>query len=198
VKRSQVILTGAALAVGALFIAAQWLRSGPSATVVRPQPTIEIHGDSAGWTAIAGKASPESVPSPIVTGSGLAIAAELNAPGQDATHDVQTLHAMLRLYLRALHHRQGPPIGDDIDLARVLTGHNPMHFVIMASDHPALAKDGHIRDRWGTPYFIHALGYGIFEVRSAGPDQKMFTADDIVDGGAQQQHTEIPDDFAAQ
>lgn len=120
-----------------------------------------------------------ATPDPRTAGSPLA--AELNAPGGDALHDVRALNAMIRQYLRILHNRQGLPIGDDIDLGRVLTGHNPMHFVLIPPGHPALGADGHLRDRWGTHYFIHPLGYGSFEVRSAGPDRKLFTADDLVD-----------------
>src|SRR5262249_17964207 len=57
--------------------------------------------------------------------TGSPLAADLNAPDGTAQQDVQTLHALLRLYMRAMHNRQGPPIGDDIDLSKALTGHNP-------------------------------------------------------------------------
>lgn len=115
---------------------------------------------------------------------GSPLAAELNDPAGDALHDVQTLNALIRQYLRILHNKQGLPIGDDMDLARVLRGHNPMKFELIPAGHPALASDGHLRDRWGTPYFIHPIGYGAFEVRSAGPDRKLFTRDDVVDAPA--------------
>ena len=112
---------------------------------------------------------------------GSPLAAELNAPGFDAQRDVATLHAMLRQYLRALHGRQGHPIGNDSDLVRVLTGHNPMKLVVLPPTHSALTPDGRLRDRWGTPYFIHPRGRQAFEIRSAGPDRKLFTADDLIE-----------------
>jgi hypothetical protein len=87
---------------------------------------------------------------------------------------------MLRLYLRAMHQRQGFPIGNDSDLVRVLTGHNPMHLVILPSDHPAVRADGRLCDRWGTPIWVHPRGNNAFEIRSAGPDLRMFTSDDLV------------------
>lgn len=126
--------------------------------------------------------------------AGSPLAAELNATGGDAAHDVETLEALLRQYLRHLHHRQGRPIGNDSDLAYVLTGHNPMKLVVLPPDNRALGKDGRLRDRWGTPYFIHPRGNGAFEIRSAGPDRKLFTADDIVanSGGSQTETAGAP------
>ena len=109
-----------------------------------------------------------------------ALADQLNAPSADPAQDVVVLHHLILLYQRAMHHRQGTPIGDDVDLARALTGRNPMRQVFIPPTHPALSSDGHIRDRWGTPYFLHARGYGAFEVRSAGPDRKLFTGDDLI------------------
>lgn len=107
------------------------------------------------------------------------LADELNAGG-DPARDVVILHRLLTLYQRALHGRQGSPVGDDSDLARVLKGGNPMKQVFIPAGHPALAADGHLVDRWGTPYQVHPRGREAFEVRSAGPDRQMFTADDLV------------------
>lgn len=113
---------------------------------------------------------------PRTTGS--PVAAELNAPDGTAARDVEALHTMLRQYLRHLHRRPARPIGNDSDLAHALTGHNPMKLVVLPRNHPALSQDGRLRDRWGTPYFIHPRGNSAFEIRSAGPDRKLFTADD--------------------
>ena len=98
---------------------------------------------------------------------------------------------MLRQYLRHLHGRQGHPIGSDGDLARVLTGHNPMKLVVLPSTHSALSPDGRLRDRWGTPYFIHPRGRLAFEVRSAGPDRKLFTPDDAIENPAPAFQTDV-------
>jgi len=35
-------------------------------------------------------------------------------------------------------------------------------------------------DAWGTPYFFHQLAAMEMEIRSAGPDKVMWTADDLV------------------
>ncbi len=40
--------------------------------------------------------------------------------------------------------------------------------------------NGELVDRWGTPYFFHQISGADTEIRSAGPDKIMYTADDIV------------------
>ena len=112
--------------------------------------------------------------------AGQALADQLNAPDGDPAQDVITLHRILQQYQRVLHGQRSTPIGDDIDLARALKGRNPMKQVFIPSTHPALSIDGHILDRWGTPYHLHPRGNGAFEVRSAGPDRKLYTEDDLV------------------
>jgi hypothetical protein len=37
---------------------------------------------------------------------------------------------------------------------------------------------GELTDRWGTAYFFHQLSSREMEIRSAGPDRKMWTEDD--------------------
>ena len=91
---------------------------------------------------------------------------------------------MLRQYFRFLKNKQARPIGNDSDLARVLIGNNPMKLVVLPPNHSALGADGRLRDRFGTPYFIHPRGHLAFEIRSAGPDRKMFTDDDLVENPA--------------
>jgi hypothetical protein len=43
-----------------------------------------------------------------------------------------------------------------------------------------LNDQGELLDRWGAPYFFHQLSRNEMEIRSAGPDQAMWTADDVV------------------
>jgi hypothetical protein len=108
------------------------------------------------------------------------LAAELNSLRFPPQHDVDTLHTLLRQYLRRLGNRQGLPLGNDSDLADALKGNNPMKYATLPKNHPAFAPNGRLCDRWGSPYFVHPLAEADFEIRSAGPDRKMFTSDDLV------------------
>ena len=124
-------------------------------------------------------ASPAPTPALQMNRPSAQLASELGT-GDDAQHDVIILHQIVTMYIRSLGNRQGLPIGGDRDLARVLAGHNPMHQYFLPPDHPSLSTPKHIVDRWGTPYFIHPWGHNTFEIRSAGPDRKMFTDDDLI------------------
>ena len=56
---------------------------------------------------------------------------------------------------------------------------NAAHERFLPATHPALDARGRLVDRWGVPLFFHALGGGRYELRSAGPDRILWTADDI-------------------
>ena len=182
--RARLLGTGSAVAL-ALTATALWLlREEPPAPVAVRAAAAPESAETREAPRLAPPApAPAAAPAaPLASARtrGSPLAAELNAPGFDAQHDVATLHAMLRQYLHALRGRQGHPIGNDSDLARVLTGRNPMKLVVLPPQHAALTPDGRLRDRWGTPYFIHPRGRLAFEIRSAGPDRRLFTADDVI------------------
>lgn len=173
-KRGAWLLALAAMAVVTGF---WWLAQTKPKTTVAP-PRLVSAVTSSGKTGTALQAS---APLPLRSNTaGQALADQLNAPAGDPAQDVITLHRILQQYQRVLHGQRSTPIGDDIDLARALTGRNPMRQLFISPTHPALARDGHILDRWGTPYHLHPRGKGAFEVRSAGPDRQLYTADDLV------------------
>lgn len=104
----------------------------------------------------------------------------LHSSDTDAQVDVSALRAALTGLAQSL---QGalPPIGDDRDLARALLGRNRDGLAYLRPDSPAYdPATGHLRDRWGTPYHVHPRAPRDFEIRSAGPDEKLFTPDDLV------------------
>ena len=104
----------------------------------------------------------------------------LHSSDTDGKVDVSALHATLTGLAQSL---QGnlPPIGDDRDLARALLGRNRDGLAFLPAASPAYdSATGHLKDRWGTPYFVHPRGPRDFEIRSAGPDKKLFSPDDLV------------------
>jgi len=118
-----------------------------------------------------------------VAAAGSPLAARLHLPDQSAGEDVELLRQILGQYFSSLQDRPGPPIGDNQDLVRVLTGANPMRLPVIPPAHPAIDQAGRLLDRWGKPYHFHPLGGASFTVRSAGPDQRLFTGDDFVSSG---------------
>ena len=71
------------------------------------------------------------------------------------------------------------PLSANEDWAALFRGQNAAHEQLLPAQHVALNAQGQLVDRWSTPLFFHALGEGRYEIRSAGPDKKLWTTDDI-------------------
>jgi hypothetical protein len=102
----------------------------------------------------------------------------LNAPGGDARADLRLIDQVFIAYRSAL--RTGNPIGENAEITAALKGRNKLGFAFIPADNPAINAKGELCDRWGTPYFFHQMSGQKMEIRSAGPDQKLWTADDVV------------------
>lgn len=74
----------------------------------------------------------------------------------------------------------GNPVGNNAEITKALTGDNPRHTNFLKEDGNTLDDNGQLIDPWGTPYFFHQLAAREMEIRSAGPDKVMWTADDLV------------------
>lgn len=123
-----------------------------------------------------------SAPGPLVTDP---------PPGPLALHetgeeDVQALVLLLEEYLRAFG---AMPMGEqNFEIVSRLQGENPKGIAVLPQAHPNISAEGELLDRWGTPYRFHPESAWRTTVRSAGPDQKMWTADDLLS------HPEEPED----
>lgn len=102
--------------------------------------------------------------------------AETNLPPENDLTLIARLMESSLLLLKAAANR---PLSANEDWADLLRGKNVAHEEFLPATHVALNDKGQLVDRWQTPLFFHALGGGRFELRSAGPDRKLWTADDI-------------------
>jgi hypothetical protein len=94
--------------------------------------------------------------------------------------DLEIVRQLISQYFTAMQNLPGPPVGDNADLMRAMSGKNPLRLRVIPEGSGVLGADGQLVDRWGTPYHLHKLAASYFEVRSAGPDRKLFTGDDLV------------------
>jgi hypothetical protein len=94
--------------------------------------------------------------------------------------DLEIVRQLISQYFTAMQNRAGPPVGDNADLMRAMSGKNPLRLRVIPEGSGVLGADGQLVDRWGTPYHLHKLAESYFEIRSAGPDRKLFTGDDLV------------------
>jgi hypothetical protein len=82
-------------------------------------------------------------------------------------------------YLQSAPHSIRPPLGTNDEITRALMDRDALGESAIPASHPAVVS-GQLVDRWGSPWFFHQLAADLIEVRSAGPDRKLFTADDVV------------------
>lgn len=75
----------------------------------------------------------------------------------------------------------GNPIGTNPEITKALNGDNPKQVTFITEDSGLrINARGELVDYWGTPFFFHQLSGTEMEIRSAGPDRVMWTADDLV------------------
>lgn len=72
------------------------------------------------------------------------------------------------------------PVGTNPEITSALQGDNPKHINFLKQDGNRVNGQGELVDSWGTPYFFHQISGHEMEIRSAGPDRVMYTADDLV------------------
>ncbi len=75
----------------------------------------------------------------------------------------------------------GNPVGTNPEITAALNGQNPKQIKFIDAEAGLRVNGkGELVDPWGTPFFFHQLSATDMEVRSAGPDKVMWTADDLV------------------
>jgi hypothetical protein len=168
-----------ATAVIAAAVVTAWLhwRQGPGVSATRkPAAAVPLGASGA---AVRGNPNPPGPPvSAAVVDAPSELAEGLNSPASDIHADLRQVNDIFMHYRSAT--RGDNPVGDNADITAVLTGRNKLGFAFIPKDCPAINPQGELCDRWGTPFFFHQISGQEMEIRSAGPDRKLWTADDEV------------------
>ena len=180
-----------------------YFASKPSPALVSPKPTSAVTKASSPAPArqqlpVTESSETGSTSAPAGTAPGPDIASQTPAgqqtPGNqtaieagentspNTTFPPATLVENVRLTIRAYGLRfGGNPVGSNAEITQALNGSNPKQVVfIQAEQGLRMNGQGELIDSWGTPFFFHQLSSTQTEVRSAGPDKKMYTRDDLV------------------
>ncbi|MGH8017780.1 MAG: hypothetical protein ACREIA_05730 [Opitutaceae bacterium] len=107
------------------------------------------------------------------------LAERLNDPTTSIREDGAILLQILENYRLSLGSN---PTGTNAEITAQLSGRNSRRHAPLPAGLPAIDPEGNLVDRWGTPFFFHALSAHEMEIRSAGPDREIYTADDEVFG----------------
>lgn len=106
------------------------------------------------------------------------LADPLHAPERSGMHD---LAVVLDLFTHYREKFGSLPSGENnAQILNALTGNNPLRLALIERSHPAINPAGELTDRWGSPLFFHLIARDALEIRSAGPDQAMWTQDDLL------------------
>jgi hypothetical protein len=166
-KRLSIILGSLAL-LAALWLWSEWMQPLPSS----PSP-------GASTAATEPAVTTTGPPGQTATLIGETILRDYAKPSGRPEHDLDLMAQLMDNFLLLVKSAATRPLSANEDWAAALRGWNPAQERFLPDQHAALNARGQLVDRWGTPLFFHALGSGRFEIRSAGPDRKLWTADDI-------------------
>ncbi len=154
----------------------QWGRPRPG-RLESTAPPGAASAPASPTVASPAQALPDSPGVPAVT-EGFEGLRALHAPNSDITADLRIVQAVLEAF-RTSFPAEGNPTGSNAEITAALAGANRLRLVLIPRGHPALNADGELCDRWGTPYFFHSESRRRTTVRSAGPDRRMWTEDDV-------------------
>lgn len=104
------------------------------------------------------------------------IARTLHRPDFPPIEDIEKLQNLVGNYQRICGKL---PFGLNHEITEQMSGENPKRYAVLPPDFAAINANGEMTDRWGTPYFFHALSDEILEIRSAGPDGRLWSEDDL-------------------
>lgn len=94
-----------------------------------------------------------------------------------ARNDMENVGLMLRDFRTV----QGEnPVGTNAEIMKAVMGGNKKGAQLGPPTGMALNEQGELVDRWGTPVFFHQNSATDMEIRSAGPDRKLYTSDDLI------------------
>lgn len=169
----------------ALLAAAAWIgwwwsrRTTPAAAPGAPvaATTAPVASRSADLPATPSAAAIPAAEIPIADATAYS---ELNDERRPPLNDLRIVSGLLQNYQSSLKSAAVPPLGFNEEIVRALTGANPLGVAFLPSSHRSINAAGLWCDRWGTPYQFHPLSAELMEVRSAGADRRLYTADDLV------------------
>ncbi len=147
--------------------------SSESASAV-PGPTLPVA--SASVMPSNGEDPTEGAARPMI---GESILRGYASPASTPENDLTLVSRLMGNALLLVKSAGDRPLSANEDWAALFLGANPDQERFLPSQHPALNARGQLVDRWGSPLHFHALGGGRHEIRSAGPDRKLWTADDL-------------------
>jgi len=106
------------------------------------------------------------------------VADRLNSPDNTIHQDLEIVFSLVDSYHQIF--KKMPTGGLNEEIIASISGKNAKRLGFISPKHPAISEKGELLDRFGTPFYFHPVSSAIMEIRSAGPDKKLFSEDDIL------------------
>lgn len=159
----------AAFAIGVVIVR-MWHRDEPVPEIQAPQASVRIESPAD---------APRLLPVRAATPENPAYSWErLLVEDGTLAEDRAALQDIVSNYLQSAPHSTRPPLGTNEEITRALMDRDALGESAIPASHPAIVS-GQLVDRWGSPWFFHQMSADVIEVRSAGPDRRLFTGDDL-------------------
>jgi hypothetical protein len=110
---------------------------------------------------------------------GSSILKDYAAPNRPIEEDLTDLSHALKNFALLVKGDSPIPLGANEEIAIALLGKNRAKLAFLPKDSRALNARGQLIDRWDTALWFHASTRDRIDIRSAGPDKKLWTTDDV-------------------
>jgi hypothetical protein len=167
------------LVVGLFLFKMRWKFSKPRPSVQQANITEAVESKITVTSASPSVSTPSGQSAPLLGETILRDYANTNFPPEN---DLTLMSRLMENSLLLLKSAANRPLSANEDWADLFRGKNGAREQFLPSQHIALNAEGKLVDRWAMPLFFHALGGGRYEIRSAGPDKKLWTSDDLQRG----------------
>ena len=153
---------------------------GPASEVIRPPLLPRITVDrpvSAGMPMR--RTPPRTIPPEqafIATAALPAAPPPVPVPETTGLAELDGVLGMLRDYRTRMGEN---PVGSNAEIMRAVMGGNPVNANLGPPAGQTLNDAGELIDPWGSPFFFHQVSAKSMEIRSAGPDRKLWSTDDL-------------------
>lgn len=165
----------------AVFVLLAWRliyqkESSPAPSPVIPREEIIPPG------IVVTESSPLVPPPPAVDSApGDRLLAGYGNPDQPPRDDMVAMARTISNFLVIDKQAASRPLSANEEWSAALRGLRPGTEPWFSDRPPVFDPQHRLIDRWGTPLIFHALGGKQWEIRSAGPDRKPWTEDDLVE-----------------
>ena len=167
------------LVVALLLFKMRWKFSKPRPAVQQANITEVVESKITATSVSPSVSTPSGQSAPLLGETILRDYANTNLPPEN---DLTLMSRLMENSLLLLKSAANRPLSANEDWADLFRGKNGAREEFLPVRHIALNPQGQLVDRWATPLFFHALGGGRYEIRSAGPDKKLWTRDDLERG----------------